>query len=757
MRILLGSLSRRIYAIFLMVAVVPTAIAGVFGVYASLQALRNETINNLEQEVGIRAEGVARFLAQLASELRYLSVSPTLGGFREALDRDEDALSQWRLAIENEYANLARFYPHIYQIRFLSGDGYEQIRVDRIGDEVSVVAESQLQYKGDRYYFADALAMPSGSVYVSPLDLNVEFGRIEEPERPVIRMAVPLEAIGERGAGLLIVNLHADILLDQIQQMAGVREGYALLFDRAGYFLSRKERDVTEDAGFAMQPVIRLDALFGDGVVGRLLHGEGVIQEGGWIVAGRTVSFEDQGDALGRWLIAIAFPERALLAQVFNLYGLYAVLLSALMVTTVGGYVVSRRFLGPLDQLSKETEAITRGDFKRRVEIPGDDEVAALGQRFNDMASRLDAMYSSLASRRDELEREVRIRTAELERERFFLARLFERMSDGVVQVAEDGRILLCNPQARSLLAFSERTDSDQSIVTWPPWQQLMGDLGDEREIRADIGRENSTVSVSVSQHEDGYILIARDVTLERRIEADRRELDRQMFQMEKIITLGELAMGLAHEVGNPLAGMKAVAQAMQYEEDLPVQVGEALHRLEREIDRLADFLKGFHGFTAPSALAIQPCALSTVLDDVFFWTRKEARSQGVELDVEIAPRLPLLRADQAALKQVLLNLVINALHATHAGGQVRVSATDTGERVIIRVEDDGCGIAPDVLPKIFDSFFTTRPEGSGLGLVVVRKIVSQHGGDVEVSSTLGVGTCFALSWPCIPREPDHD
>ncbi len=756
MRPLFGSLSRRIYAIFLIVAVVPTAIAGAFGVYASLHALRNETINNLEQEVSIRAEGVARFLAQLASELRYLSVSPTLNGFRQALHREADTLENWRLAIENEYSNLARFYPHIYQIRFLSGDGFEQIRVDRVDDKVSVVAASQLQYKGDRYYFSDALATPSGSVYVSPLDLNVEFGLIEEPERPVIRMAVPLEADSERGKGLLIVNLHADILLNQIQQMAGVREGYALLFDRAGYYLSRRDGSLVDDSGFAMQPVMRLDELFGDGVVGQLLHGDGVLEKGGWIVAGRAVSFEEQGESLGRWLIAIAFPERALLTQVFSLYGLYAVLLSALMVTAAGGYFVSRRFIGPIDQLAKETEAITRGDFKRRVEIPGDDEIAALGRRFNDMTARLDTMYSSLATRRDELEREVRARTVELERERHFLARLFERLSDGVVQVAPDGRILLCNPQARALLAVNESMESNESILAWGPWPQLIRDIGGEREIRADVSHDSSTVSVSVSHHEDGYILVARDVTLERRIEADRRDLDRQMFQMEKVITLGELAMGLAHEVGNPLAGMKAVAQAMQYEEDLPVQVGEALRRLEREIDRLADFLKGFHGFAAPRALAIQPCAFSEVVDDVFFWTHKEARSQGVELSVDIGPDLPLLRADPAALKQVLLNLVLNALHATQAGGQVRVAAVGAGDRVVIQVEDDGCGIAQDVLGRVFDSFFTTRAEGSGLGLAVVRKIVQQHGGDIEVSSELGVGTCFALSWPCVREEHDR-
>jgi signal transduction histidine kinase len=211
---------------------------------------------------------------------------------------------------------------------------------------------------------------------------------------------------------------------------------------------------------------------------------------------------------------------------------------------------------------------------------------------------------------------------------------------------------------------------------------------------------------------------------------------------------MGELAMGVAHEIGNPLAGMKAVVQALQYEDDLPGPVLEPLRRLESEIDRLSGFLRSFHGFAAPTALDLRSVGLADALTDVLFWTRKEARSQQVEVTLRLPPDLPVLRADLPQLKQVLLNLVVNALHAMPDGGVLAISARADGPTVRIEVADSGCGIPADVLPRIFDPFFTTRPGGSGLGLAITGKIVREHGATINVDSQAGAGARFVLNWP---------
>ena len=255
-------------------------------------------------------------------------------------------------------------------------------------------------------------------------------------------------------------------------------------------------------------------------------------------------------------------------------------------------------------------------------------------------------------------------------------------------------------------------------------------------------------ISLAITPTRVGFIVVARDVSREREIQDERRELDRQMFQMEKLTTLGELAMGLAHEIGNPLAGMKAVAQAMQYEEDIPPGLIEALKRMEAEVDRLSGFLRSFHGFAAPQAILPEPCGLGLILDDVLFWTRKDAKSRDIAFELAGIDSVPPLSADPHQLKQVFLNLLMNAVHAMPNGGTVTVNAEKDGKFACIRVCDTGIGMSAEVLQRIFEPFYTTRREGTGLGLAIVRKIVEQHGGSIETSSTLGHGTCFTMSWP---------
>ncbi|QID16238.1 transporter substrate-binding domain-containing protein [Nitrogeniibacter mangrovi] len=240
-----------------------------------------------------------------------------------------------------------------------------------------------------------------------------------------------------------------------------------------------------------------------------------------------------------------------------------------------------------------------------------------------------------------------------------------------------------------------------------------------------------------------------------RALQDERRELDRQMFQMEKLTTMGELTMGLAHEIGNPLGGMKAVAQSLQHEAALPDDVHEDLARLEAEIDRLSAFLRSFHGYAAQQAPAPEACALERILDDVLFWTRRDARSGKVRFEVAGLDTLPPLRADRHQLKQVLLNLVMNAIHALPEGGTVAIRAARAGATARLEVADSGAGIAPELLTRIFEPFFTTRRDGSGLGLPIVRKIVEDHGGSVSITSEPGRGTRVTLIWPLAIE--DHD
>ena len=746
----LGGLSRRIYAAFLVAAVIPTALAGTIGVYLSLQALKNETLRNLNQEVTVRSQGIGRFFNQLSSELLYLANSRGLVDVLAARQvRDTQLLGLATTRLERDYAALATLYPHIYQIRLLTADGNEWVRVDRKPDGVHVVPREALQPKGDRYYFRDAMEIGVGQIYVSPLDLNVEFGKIEKPERPVIRVATPVAAPSGAKLGVLIINLHADILLEQIQQMANARRGTAYLLDSQGHFVSRSADG--EPGAFSLEPVENLHRFFPSGIANNLVEsGNSPSISEGWIVAHSPIDYAPQAlaeNSKGKWRIALAFPESELFMAVVNLYLLYAVLLVALLVTALGGYALSRRLLRPLEDLSKETDAIADGDFSRRVSVLGNDEIAALGDKFNSMASRLQESSRAFTAHRDRLEEEVRARTQELEQERASLEAVIQHTADGILAIDRDGLIRLLNPAAGRLLGGSGELLGMNIGQFWPQWPAISLDAG-ANSLRCDLELPEQVISLTVTPTAAGFIIVARDVSGERAIQDERRELDRQMFQMEKLTTLGELAMGVAHEIGNPLAGMKAVAQAMQYEDDIPPGLLEALKRMETEIDRLSGFLRSFHGFAAPQMISREACRLDQILDDVLFWTRKDAKSANISFELSGIEPMPPLSADPQQLKQVLLNLVMNAIHAMPEGGIVTVNAKNEANFKKIHIADTGVGMADDLLKRIFEPFYTTRREGTGLGLAIVKKIVEQHGGSIAVTSEPGHGTCFTLTWP---------
>ena len=746
----LGGLSRRIYAAFLIAAVIPTALAGAIGVYLSLQALKNETLHNLNQEVTVRSQGIGRFLDQLSAELLYLAnASGLVDAVAARQTNDPGQIQTATLRLERDYAALARLDPHIYQIRLITADGQEWVRVDRKPQGVYVVPRHELQSKGDRYYFRDAMNVGLGQIYVSPLDLNVEFGKIEKPERPVIRVATPVAGPDGSKIGVLIINLHADILLEQIQQMANARQGTAYLLDNQGHYISRSAG--SEPGAFSMEPVEKLSNIFPASIVKNLIDSGSSPNLGeGWIIAHAPIDFAPQAIAeksKGKWRIALSFPERQLFLAAVNLYLLYAVLFATLVVTAIGGYALSRQLLRPLEDLSKETDAIAGGNFTGRVSVIGTDEIAALGNKFNSMASRLQESSQAINAHRDRLEEEVRVRTRELEQERASLEAVIEHTADGILSIDHQGSIRLLNPAAIRLLGGGSTVLGNRIEFFWPQWPDIAQDAM-QGPLRCDVQLPDQVISLAITPTSAGFIVVARDVSHERQIQDERRELDRQMFQMEKLTTLGELAMGMAHEIGNPLAGMKAVAQAMQYEDDIPPGLIEALKRLEAEVDRLSGFLRSFHGFAAPQAILSEPCDLGQILDDVLFWTRKDAKSRDISFELAGVDTLPPLAADPHQLKQVFLNLLMNAVHAMPEGGTVTIYAAIEAKSARIDVRDTGVGIDSAVLNRIFEPFFTTRSEGTGLGLAIVRKIVGQHGGSIEASSTPGHGTCFTMTWP---------
>ncbi|HEY3447672.1 MAG TPA: ATP-binding protein [Myxococcales bacterium] len=231
-----------------------------------------------------------------------------------------------------------------------------------------------------------------------------------------------------------------------------------------------------------------------------------------------------------------------------------------------------------------------------------------------------------------------------------------------------------------------------------------------------------------------------------------RRELESGLLRVDKLVTVGQLAAGLAHEIGSPLQILNGRARALLNAADEPAEVRRHAEILVAQTDRVSRIVEQLLGFSRRMPPALVDCPLPSIAESVVALLDHPARRKGVKLELEAEPGLPPVRVDRDRIQQVVLNLVTNALRATPAGGRIRV-AVGRGPRpaeLRLSVEDTGCGMDEPTRRRAFEPFFTTAPEsgGTGLGLATASQIVLEHAGRIAVESEPGRGSRFVVDLP---------
>ncbi len=225
--------------------------------------------------------------------------------------------------------------------------------------------------------------------------------------------------------------------------------------------------------------------------------------------------------------------------------------------------------------------------------------------------------------------------------------------------------------------------------------------------------------------------------------------LQQEILKMDKLATVGELTSGIAHEIRNPLAGIKTTAQALK--EEMPENDHRSAYvsRIITEIDRLNKLLLNFFDFAKPKELNLRPCDIKKIIEDALFIVQDTARQNHVRI-MELYPTEDIkIKADPDVVQQVLMNVFINALQAMPTGGVMEVHLSQGGSHVEISVSDTGKGIPGDIRSRIFDPFFTTKPKGIGLGLSISYRLMKMHSGNITFVSG-PKGSTFTIS---LPRE----
>jgi signal transduction histidine kinase len=225
-----------------------------------------------------------------------------------------------------------------------------------------------------------------------------------------------------------------------------------------------------------------------------------------------------------------------------------------------------------------------------------------------------------------------------------------------------------------------------------------------------------------------------------------------RLIETEKMAALGEMAAGLAHEIRNPLATVGGFARRLHKKLPGDFQFKNYASIVIREVDRLEGLLQDVLTYSKQVPPSLESCQVNVLIRDMVDIYREDFQDRGIELNVSLDSELPTIEADAQQLKQVLINLFSNAMQAMHSGGTLTVESrpwlTAAGTGAAISIGDTGGGVAPEVVSNIFNPFFTTKREGTGLGLALSKRIVEGHGGDIGVINREGEGLTFVLHLP---------
>jgi PAS domain S-box-containing protein len=255
------------------------------------------------------------------------------------------------------------------------------------------------------------------------------------------------------------------------------------------------------------------------------------------------------------------------------------------------------------------------------------------------------------------------------------------------------------------------------------------------------------------SNAHNGIVMMFRDLT-------EIQLMRKQMQRMDRLATLGELSAGIAHEIRNPLAGIKASAQVLEegFEPDDPRT--QLISRIVREIDRANALLKEFFKFAKPSKPHFAYHDIEMIIDGVYLLLAPQMKKHNIVFKEDFTAVVPQVYIDENQIEQVIMNLFMNAIQAMHDGGELVVKTriviigadkSPTGEplqMVAVDIIDTGQGIPSDNLEKIFNPFFTTKPDGVGLGLSISSRLVEENRGKLDVQSQIGNGTTFTIILP---------
>jgi PAS domain S-box-containing protein len=705
-------------------------------------------------------EVISSYIEAIATDVLTISKHYEL---RMMLDNNEP---RYRKSLAKEFLWFSRIKKIYDQVRYIDGHGMEQLRVNFNSGAPAIVPLKDLQPKGERYYFKDTFQLTEGEVFVSPFDLNIEHGQIEQPIKPMIRFGTPVFDGRGNKRGIVLLNYLGSHLLKTLKAFSQRRIGNLLLLNSDGYFLCGPEQN--DEWGFmyedkknrtfarvypdAWQKLSRAEA-------GQFSDANGMytfttirpFTEAQVSSTGSGEPYTPSEKALQGteyyWKLVTHIPPGALEDENGIRLGRSLAIYAVMLVFSAFG----SGFVAYASEKRRQAEDEVRHhrDYLKQL----------VDQRTAELIN-VNRQLQTDINERKQVERNLR------ESEEKYRS-MMEAMDDAVYICSDDFRITYMNPAMLKRVGYNAVGERCSKVLhgldgqcSWCVHQRVMKGEHVRTEVVSPKDNKFYQVSNSPIFHLDGSIsklTIFRDNTEVKKIEA-------QLQQARKLESVGRLAGGVAHDYNNALSVIIGFAELAINEATPDSPLWANLDEILKAAHNAADITRQLLAFARKQSVVPKILNLNANVENMLNMLR---RLIGEDIDLAWIPGTGLwpILIDPSQLNLILVNLCVNARDAVKGVGKITIETKNTsfddsycedhtgftpGDFARLAVSDDGCGMDKQILENIFEPFFTTKTadKGTGLGLSTVYGIVKQNNGFINVYSEPGRGTTISIYLP---------
>jgi PAS domain S-box-containing protein len=449
------------------------------------------------------------------------------------------------------------------------------------------------------------------------------------------------------------------------------------------------------------------------------------------------------------WMVVVEQSEYSVFKHIYRLSDqLKSIFIIVLLIALISGVFLAYNITNPIEKLVVNVRKMSNEiEDSELIEIGSEDEIGELELAFNDMNVKLKEKIIQL--------KESFIRENELQN---YLNNILESTTSGIIVIDKNSRITIFNNAAEKITGYEVKDVLNKEIKYFLDqikidlenslYNIINGDIINDRE-ECITRKDNEKIFVNISGAQVvndknefiGIVFIIKDIS-------EFKKLEEELKKEDRLHILGEFSSSIIHDIGNPLAGISNLIEILKDNNLNKENKNEVIKVLGDEINDLNAIIIKYFGFIRNKSLEKNLFDIKELVEEVLNLLKSEIINKRINIEKNYRIKNGLIKVNRSEIKQVLINILINSIQAIHENGNIEIDIEEINENIFIKISDDGVGISEYNLSRIFDPFYTTKKNGSGLGLFIAYKIIKEYHGDIIVNSNESKGTEFLIKIP---------